>query len=274
MQGLLLSESGWSQSEVAIAAAKAAGETIRQHFGAIDSFDYKGRANILTHVDLRAEEQIISLIRREFPTHNILSEESDRIENGSEYTWVIDPLDGTLNYACGIGFFSVSIALIHTEETRLGVIYDPLREETFLAEQGKGAFLNGVRIVSKPKTSLLQSNVGFDLGHNEEERAIIVKVAQAICPYIQCFRVLGSAALGLAYTAVGRLDLYFHRFLYPWDMAAARLIVAEAGGRVTDWEGKPCLLWSRSIIVAGAQLHKEFLELIERLGLDFRSSRD
>ncbi len=247
--------------QVAIEAARKAGQIAKNSFRKPRQVRYKGKANIVTDVDLLAEEAIVNLITSHYPQHNILSEEAHALNRGSELTWVIDPLDGTFNYAAGVPFFAVSIALVQGEKAMLGVVLEPLGDELFVAEAGRGARLGSNPIRVSSKTSLQDAVIGLDLGYDEEGRRRAVETMAAARPNIQAFRVMGSAVLGLCYAACARFDIYFHANIYPWDIAAAGLIVEEAGGIVTDGSGNPYTIRSRSILGASSVLHEQFLSV-------------
>ena len=256
---LPLSRSGRGALEIVTHAAREAGKTLRSHFYADKQVELKGRGNIVTDVDLLVDRDIITILRDEYPDSGILSEESEEIEGDSGYTWVIDPLDGTNNYAFGIPFFSVNIALVQGEEILLGITYDPLRDEVFQAEGRRGAFLNGSPISISTKTRVRDSFIGYDMGYDDEEGREILRVARRLWPNIYGLRVMGSAALGLAYAACGRVDLYFHRFLYPWDIASGILLVREAGGRVVGWGGEDATIKNKGLIASNEAIIGDFL---------------
>ena len=253
------SRSGLRALEVAVRAAKSSCETLRSHFHTEKRVELKGRGNIVTDVDLLAEGEMVALLRDEYPEFGILSEESEEIEGDSGYTWVIDPIDGTNNYTFGIPFFCVNVALVQGEEILLGVTYDPLRDELFTAERGGGAFLNGTPISVSKKGRVQDSFIGYDMGYDDGLGREILKVAGALWPNIYGLRVMGSAALGLAYTACGRLDLYFHRSLYPWDIASGVLLVREAGGRVVGWGGEDVGFRDKGLIASNEVIIRDFL---------------
>jgi myo-inositol-1(or 4)-monophosphatase len=222
---------------------------------------FKGRADIVTDVDLAAEREILGLLRSEYPRFGILSEESAPIESesGSPYSWVIDPLDGTRNYANGIPHFCVVVALAQGEEMVLGVTYDPMREELFTAQAGQGAFLNGNAIAVSKQQEMGQCLLGFDLGYVDEKAGLALDMMRSLWPGFQSMRLMGSSALGLAYAAAGRVDLYFHHALAPWDVASGLLLVREAGGEVVDRQGRRALLHTPSVIAASPHLIDRFL---------------
>ena len=263
MTSLPLSASGNNALDVAVIAARNAGEVLKSHFREQTQVRYKGRANIVTDTDLQAEHSIMSLLQAEYPDHGILSEESEPIRGDSNYTWILDPLDGTNNYSFGIPFFSTVIALVHGDDIILGIVYDPLRDELFSAEKGKGAFLNGNPISVTSKTSVQEALIGLDLGYVEGNGRSILEFISGLWPNMYAFRIMGSAALGMAYAACGRLDLYFHLLLYPWELACGQLLVAEAGGVATDWEGQPPGIQENSVIASNKAVHADFLRVIQ-----------
>jgi len=256
------SRSGKEAPDVAATAAREAGEILKAHFREERQVQYKGRANIVTDVDLRVENSLKSLLQSEYPDHGILSEESEPLRGDSNYSWIVDPLDGTNNYSFGIPFFSTVIALTKGEDVLLGIIYDPLRDELFSAQKGKEAFLNNNPICVSRKTTVQESLIGLDLGYVDEEGKRILEFITGLWPNMYAFRIMGSAALGMAYAACGRLDLYFHLLIYPWELACGQLLVTEAGGVATDWEGRPLKTGENSIIASNGAVHADFLRVV------------
>lgn len=257
---LPLGGSGRGAYEVAVQAVREAGDIIMAHFHGEKRISYKeGRSNIVTDVDVLAEGRITQILQQEYPHFSIMTEESDDIAGDLPYTWIIDPIDGTRNYAYGIPHFCVALALARGEELLLGISYDPVRGELFRAEKGQGAFLNDSPIAVSTRTSLGESLVGFDMGYDAEIGQEILGVASALWPGVVSVRVMGSAALGLAYVASGRLDLYFHLTLYPWDLAGGILLVSEAGGVVTELDGQPVGIQSKSVIATNRDIHQDFM---------------
>ncbi len=246
---------------VAIEASETAGNIIVKRFRTISSIRYKGKDNPVTDVDLLAEETIVDIISRQFPEHNILSEEVHTVDRGSRYTWVIDPLDGTMNFTMGIPLVAVSVALALDDIPLLGAIYDPIRKEMFTAVHGKGALLNGKLIAVSKKQRLQDAVVGLDLGYDDAARQRALETAVSIRPQIQTLRVIGSAVLGLCYVACGRFDVYFHPSIYPWDIMAAAVLITEAGGKVTDLYGEEVTKQTSNIAASNPELHRQFMDL-------------
>ena len=262
------SQSGRSLLEVSQDAAQRAGQVIRDRFLTDKEVRFKGRADIVTDVDLAAERVILDLLRSEFPQFSILSEESNPVETGSPYTWVIDPIDGTRNFAEGIPHFCVVVALAKGSDVVMGVTYDPIKEETFTAQLGQGAFLNGEPMSVSTRQEIPDCVLGFDLGYVDSKAATALDMIRSLWPGFQTMRLLGSSALGMAYAAAGRLDLYFHHSLSPWDSAAGLLLAREAGGNVVDRQGQDADLFTPSVIVSSPHLINRFLQATE--GLEWR----
>ena len=205
----------------------------------------------------------IETLKREFPESGFLSEETHTSPSAKEYVWIIDPLDGTNNYVFGIPFYCVSIALTRGKDILLGVIYDPVHEELFLAEKGKGCFNNG-RAASVSNIAALSDGVlGMDIGYHYERSSELLGIANILRESTHCMRVLGSSALALAYIACGRTTAYLHRFIYPWDIAAGLLMIEEAGGRITDWGNNSATFYSDQIVATNGRVHKELMALLK-----------
>jgi myo-inositol-1(or 4)-monophosphatase len=259
MSNLFVAKSGKNPLEVAIAAAKGAGEILLSNFGSSRQIKHKSQGNLVTEVDLLSEKFIIKLLTEEYPDCSILSEELNSSAPITDCTWVVDPLDGTNNYVFGIPFFCVNVALVRGEDILLGVTYDPLRGELFRAEKGQGAYLNDSPLRVSEESSLQAAVLGFDLGYSQERGREMLDAANRLWGQVHCVRLLGSSALGLAYVACGRISLYYHRYLFPWDIASGLLLVREAGGKVTDWQGNSASYRSKEIIAANSKLHREFM---------------
>ena len=260
---LPLSASGQSPLVIAGEAARRAGRVLMDRFAGDISISFKGRGNVVTDVDLECERVILELLAEEYPGFGILSEESEPVETGSPYTWVIDPLDGTRNYAEGIAHFSVVVALAHERRPVAGVTYDPVRDHMFQAELGKGAQLNGSPISISDKQELDRCLMGFDMGYVDQDAAKALDMVRNLWPGVEAIRIMGSGALGLAYAAAGQLDIYFHHRLFPWDVASGLLLVSEAGGTVVNRNGEPGSLDSPSVIATSQILLDQFLTATE-----------
>ena len=257
------SSSGKPARQVAREAALRAGEILLQRFRTSINVSYKGRGNIVTDVDTEVEEEVLGILQREYPEMGLLGEESAGVHADRGYVWIVDPLDGTRNYASGIPFFSTVVGMALDGEVLVGVNYDPVREDLFEAERGGGAYLNGERVYVSERSELAGCIIGTDLSYNNEGAASGLDVIREIWPGIQTARIMGSAALGLSYAATGRTDLYFHHQLEPWDQVAGMLLGEEAGGVVTDRTGRRAGLYSDGIVVSSRGLHSEFMRRTE-----------
>ena len=249
--------------QVARGAALTAGEILVERFHQAKRISYKGRGNIVTDVDTEVEAEILGILGREFPAMGLVGEETASIRTDSGYVWIVDPLDGTRNYASGIPFFSVVVGLALDGEVLLGVNYDPWRQEMFHAEKGVGAFLNDEPIHVSEKSALEDSVLGMDLSYNNEGAVNGLNVILSVWPGMQTARIMGSSALGISYAAAGRTDLYFHHQLEPWDQVAGLLLVNEAGGIITDRTGKSAGLYSDGLVASNTALHAEFMRKTE-----------
>ena len=267
------SRSGKEVGEVALPLLRKAGALLLDRFHDEKDVREKGRANIVTDVDFAAEALILECLRAEYPDFRILAEESG--ESGSAdspYVWIVDPVDGTRNYAIGVPYFATTIALARDGEVIYGATYDPSRDEMFEARRGGGATCNGRPLRVSNRTSLSMATLATDMGYNDAMAGFALQLLDRLWPGMQAVRIMGSAALGLAYAASGRADIYFHHCLAPWDIAAGVLIAQEAGAVVTDRNGAPISLESPSIIVANEALKDEFLRITE--GLPWREGPD
>jgi len=251
--------SGISALEVALRVTEKAGETLMSRLHGEKEVSYKGRANLVSDVDKLVEHQIIEELHREFPDDGFLAEESEAVPTKSGYTWIVDPLDGTRNYILGIPFFCVIVALAKDDEVLMGLTYDPVRGEMFQAVKGGGAFLNGSSISVSDKTELDDSLLSYDLGYVDAKASMAIELVLHLWPNIQGTRIMGSAGLGLAYAACGRIDMYFHHNLSPWDIATGLVLLPEAGGVITDKYETPSSLKAESVIASGSVLHSRFL---------------
>lgn len=250
--------------ELAILAATESGKILRENFGKAQEVEYKGIVNIVTEVDFLSEDKIIEIIRRAYHDHSILTEESKDHETPSDYKWIIDPLDGTTNYAHGYPCVCVSIALEIKGDVVLGVVYDPLREELFTAEKGKGAYLNGNRIKVSETDELIKSLLSTGFAYNIRETA--ENNLNHYCNFslrVQGIRRDGAAALDLCYTAMGRFDGFWELYLAPWDMAAGSLIVAEAGGKVTDFTSEGFSIYFKEIVASNGRIHNDMIKILQ-----------
>lgn len=257
-----------SYLEVARRAALKAGHYLLRGLNQKKKVDFKGQVDLVTPFDLKSEEIIFEVINEAFPDHNFLAEEAISRHSQSDYCWVVDPLDGTTNYAHSLPVFCVSIALTFKNQIITGLVYDPVRKEMFTASQGQGAYLNG-RPVGVSKTpeidkSLLATGFPYDIRSSPDNN---LNHFSNFALRAQAVRRCGSAALDLCYVACGRFDGYWEMKLKPWDLAAGALMVKEAGGRVTDFRGRDFEISTREAVASNSQIHQAMLEIIQ-LGLE------
>jgi myo-inositol-1(or 4)-monophosphatase len=249
--------------EYAISIARRAGELLLAGLDQRPAIELKSPYEVVTAIDRASETLVVQALAEAFPDHTIVSEEGGGVEHDSEYCWLIDPLDGTNNYAHGFPFFSVSIALIYQRQLHLGVVLDPIRNELFTAAAGQGAWCNDRRIsVAHTPTlaaALVSTGFPYDYGSVQPNNREQFDRIQACC---QGVRRGGSAALDLAYVAAGRLDAHWELRLKPWDSAAAALMIREAGGQLSDWRGEPWHPWSPDLIASNGLIHRELQALM------------
>lgn len=248
--------------QLAIEAAARGGAILREGFGQVTEFRLKSsHMDLVTEYDRRSEEAIAELLRRECPEHGLLAEEQGSHQGEAEYLWIIDPLDGTTNYAHGYPLFAVSVALTRAGQPLAGAVYAPITNELFVAERGTGAFLNGQKLAVSRRETLEKSLLatGFPVLDRIEKN---LPAFTAFLPRTQGVRRDGSAALDLCYVACGRFDGFWELDLKPWDTAAAWLIVAEAGGCVTDFRGGPFNLEQGEILASNGCIHQQMIAVL------------
>jgi len=252
----------------AVTAAQRAGKIIRENLGHISKNDIgrKKESDFVTRVDTESERIIINTIKERYPGHSFLAEESAQDSDIDSYRWIIDPLDGTTNYIHQYPVFSVSIALEYNRERIAGVIHDPLRNDLFTAVKGNGAFLNGNRIAVSPVRDLKDSLIctGFPF-RQKEQIDLYLRLFKNIFNRVSDMRRAGSAALDLAYLACGRCEGFFEIGLSPWDIAAGALMITEAGGIVTDFNGGNNYLSTGNIVAGAPVIHGELLREVKRV---------
>jgi myo-inositol-1(or 4)-monophosphatase len=253
--------------QVAIEAALEAGKFLKMNVGKIRHIEYKGgqQTNLVTEIDKKSEHLIIGKIKQHFPHHDFLGEESGAAEVKSEYRWIIDPLDGTVNYTHGLPIYSVSIGLEYKGEIILGVVYDPSLDELYTAEKGKGAWLNKKRIevskIANLRDGLTVTGFAYDVNERPEPSVTHFKNFLADT---QAIRRLGSAALDLCYVAAGRFEGFWEGVIRPWDMAAGVLLVMEAGGKWTDFRGFPSTVYKEDILATNGLVHEQMVAVLKK----------
>ncbi len=252
-------------SKTACRIVLKAGKYLKDNSKKIKKISYKGDINLVTNVDREVEAILIGSLSREFPDIGFLAEESGKTGCGSGLKWVIDPIDGTTNFAHGFPFYAISVGLEKAGKPVLGIVYNPEHNEFFYAEKGKCAFLNGKRIkvstVKELKKSLLMTGFSYKLGKSMDENLVHFR---NFLISSQAVRRAGSASLDLCYVACGRLEAFWELDLFPWDTAAGWLIVKEAGGEVTDFTGREFNNNSRQILASNGKIHKQMLKILSK----------
>jgi myo-inositol-1(or 4)-monophosphatase len=254
------------------AIAREAGALIMRYFEQHLKIEYKGEADLVTAADRASEVLIREQLSKRFPTHDVLGEEQGLNDQGSDYRWYVDPLDGTTNFAHGYPVFAVSMALEHKGERIAGVVYDPTRDELFAAEKGKGAQLNGKSIHVSQAEKLKECLLATGFPSQKRHKNPNIYFYHQITLHTHGVRRAGSAALDLCNVASGRFDGFWEFNLNPWDTAAGALIVEEAGGKVTRFDGSAFEINSRETLASNGLVHgvliQEFAEIFAGLGLE------
>ncbi len=251
---------------IAVSAARRAGKTVMHKSYRIDQlkFDFKGARDFVTNVDVQAEEQIVETIQEAYPNHTIIAEEQHSIP-GSDIEWIIDPLDGTLNYIHGVPQYSISIAIRQNGQLMHAVVYNPVQEELFTASRGVGAYLNDKRIRASDTRKLDYALIGTGFPYRELDNVELwIAIFRELAKKTAGVRRPGSAALDLAYVACGRFDGFWESGLKLWDMAAGALLVQEAGGIISDFNGDQEFLQTGMIIAGNSHLYDDLAGIIQR----------
>lgn len=266
--------------KTAISAALAAGKIIRSNFGKVHRTFYKNNnpVNLVTETDRRSEAQVLQILRRKFPDHRIVAEESspcagEGLCHGVSFVgaggrapqlcWYVDPLDGTSNFDHGYPFCCTSIAVAQGENVLVGVVYDPIADELFYAEKGKGAYLNKKRIHVSKIAELKKAFLGTGFPYDRTEKADEYVVAfKNFVKHALGVRRDGAAALDLAYASMGRFDGFWELKLHAWDVAAGTLLIQEAGGKLTDFKGGPHSLFNHTVVTSNGVLHQKILDVL------------
>lgn len=250
--------------QTAIKAAKEAGEILKDYFIKKDFNEIsKGGVDIVTEADTKSEEKIISIIKKEFPEHQIIAEESGFHKSESGYIWIIDPLDGTYMFVHGIDNFAISIALQKNNEIILGVIYNPIKDEMYHAEKGKGAYLNGKKIHVSKRNKLIESIINTGFGYERgKEMDLALAVFNEITRNSKYILSMASAAMDIAHVASGKTEGYCEMDIKPWDIAAGKIIVEEAGGKVTSGKTNDFDVMNPVCIATNGLIHKDIQKII------------
>lgn len=252
-----------SYKRIGIKAARIAGAELLKLSKKLRPYSMKSQHDILAEADVRAEKIILSLLKKSFPDHSIFSEEAGNDSKKSPYQWIVDPLDGTISFVRGIEEYCVSIGLLYNHKPILGVVYQPYGDKLYCAEKGKGSYLNNKKIqVSKTDiliASILTSDNGQDIPARQENFNILAR----ICTKVRHTRIFGSSALHLAKIAEGKTDIYMKSVFNYWDIGAGQLLITEAGGKVTDLNGKTLTERSIGIIASNGILHGEYVRAVK-----------
>tara|TARA_X000001036_G_scaffold232273_1_gene217003 strand:+ start:3410 stop:4222 length:813 start_codon:yes stop_codon:yes gene_type:complete len=252
--------------QFALDLAKEAGRVQLKHFGNISSLTKKSsNIDLVTNADIESEQIIVSKIKKKYPNHSIVTEESDSSSGTSEYTWIVDPLDGTTNFTHNLPIFAVSIALKKSDEIICGVVYNPAADKCFYAEKHKGAFLNGETICPQKSESLSDSLLatGFPYLHDEKYDLSFI-IFKDFYDRTRGLRRLGAAALDLCFVAMGRFDGFYEYNLNSWDISAGSLIAHEAGCIVSDWDGSNLPLDGSRILCSNKRIHSKMVDILTK----------
>ncbi len=247
--------------EIAASIAREAGALTTKYFDRGVRAEIKGEQDLVTEADRASEELILERLRAHFPTHTIVAEESGLHDKSSDYRWYVDPVDGTTNFAHGYPVYNVTLALEYKGEMIAGVVYDPTRDEMFSAERGSGAYLNHRRIHVSPAPSVDLALISTGFPTRRRHLDVNVHFFYQLAMVTHGIRRSGSAAIDLAHVACGRLDGFWEFRLSPWDMAAGRLLVEEAGGQITDMRGRPHRLDSVHLFASNGKIHPGTLQI-------------
>ena len=245
--------------------AREAGALLRNGLDRPRELSFKSRADLVTNIDLASEALLVTALRQRFPDHAITAEEGGGVDTPAGYTWLVDPVDGTTNYAHGYPVFAVTLALLDRGELELGVVYDPLRDEMFTAQRGRGAWLNGkqLRVSATEDLQVALLSTGFPY-HRFTNPATNIPQFNAMIMSCQGIVRSGSASIDLAYVAAGRTDGHWELGLKPWDSAAGALLIREAGGMVTTWSGERYSPWNDYVLGTNGTIHGQVTEVLAR----------
>lgn len=250
---------------IAKQAAKQAGKILLKKFKNTGQpgVDFRTRQKLVTEADLAAEKRIINIIQKKYPKHHILSEEAGKIDGDSEYQWIIDPLDGTTNFSLGNPFFAVSIGLLKNNEIELGVVYAPFLDEFYYAQKGRGAYLNRKKITVSENDQVNKAFFVFCEGGDHAQQRI-VQIYNRLIFQARNVKKLGSAAIECAWVAAGKVDGYFTTQTHPWDVAGGIALIQEAGGVVSDFQGRDWPMNDADFLASNSKLHNYLIKTINQ----------
>ncbi len=251
--------------KVSTGVVKEAGNLLMRGLNKVKKVSFKAKSDILTDFDIKSEKIILNRIKKVFPTHNILSEEEGFIDKHSKYTWVIDPIDGTINYYHANAPFRIGLCLLKNKKPIIATLYNPIKKELYFAEKGKGAKLNNKNIHVNNNSKLENSVVMTHLSSKKEARIRIIHALENIFSKTLQIRMFGSGLAAMCYVASGRFHIFFNAKTSPWDILPGALLVEEAGGRVTDIYGNKITLDSDSVLATNGKVHREMLKLLRNV---------
>ena len=253
--------------QIAIDSVRRAGKIIMDNLDKENDLHYKDKRNkrdYTTKIDLMSEELIVSSIKKSFPDHGIISEEMGMRNENSEFVWVLDPIDGTLNYSKALPIFSIGLCLLQNQKPIIGLNYDPLNNNLYFAAKGEGATLNDKKILVSNCDQLDQAMIISHMSSKKEKRQWLIENLDDICDKVLQIRFLGSAHNSQSFVATGQAEAFFEISTFSWDIFPCLLIIEEAGGKVTDLKGGPITLDSTSILATNGKVHNEMLEIFTR----------
>ena len=251
---------------VMVKACRKAAKTLIRDFGEIENLQVslKGPGDFVSASDKKVEKILIDELQKARPNYSVLSEEIGEINNDKSFKWIIDPIDGTSNFLHGIPHFAISIGLEHDQEIICGIIYDPIKDEMFIAEKGNGAYLNNkrMRVSSRSKLKDCMICTGGPRQESKDRELVLQEYAKFSSKVLIPIRKLGSASLDMAYVAMGRCDGFWQRNLSYWDIAAGIIIIRESGGSVTDFDGENQYIQNKTILATNSKINKEMIEVL------------
>ncbi|MDD5342527.1 MAG: inositol monophosphatase family protein [Patescibacteria group bacterium] len=244
-------------------AVRRAGRLLLKNFNKVQRVELKTRKDLVLAIDVQLEKMILRDLRRHFPEYNTLSEQQGFSDHGSAYTWVLDPMDGSVNYFNGVLPVCVGVALVYRNTIILSAVYEPLEKRFYFAERGQGAWLNGRQIKVSRHTDIHNTLVMTHLSSRRIARALTLKTFGRLYDHDMRIRMNGSGIAALAYVAAGKFDVFYNILTYPWDIIPGALLVQEAGGKVTDFQGRPITLKSTSVLGTNRRFHSTLLRLVK-----------
>ena len=249
--------------KISIECVKEAGKLLMENIDKVKEVSFKAKSDIVTNIDLQSERIIVDKIKTNFPEHSILSEESGFVDQHSEYVWIMDPIDGTMNYYHASAPFRVALCLTYKQKPIISTIYNPIKDELYFAEAGQGATLNDKKIIVNDNFELKNSVVMTHISSKKEARARTILALDSIFKKTLHMRMFGSGLAAMSYVASGKFDVFFNVKTYPWDILPGALLVQEAGGVVTDIEGNKITTESMSVLATNGKVHDQMLQLLK-----------